>query len=64
MTTTDSLLTHFVHLLSFKSSYTKPRGSLHVVTIKTRLGKDPEVGKIFKTQASVCTMVCISRYAK
>ena len=24
MTTTDSLLTHFVHLLNFKSSYTKP----------------------------------------
>ena len=43
-------------------SFCQRIGSLHVITIKTRLGKAQEVGKILKTQASVCTMVCISRY--
>ena len=39
-------------------------GPLHVLTIKTRLGKASEVGEIPTTQTSVCAMVCISRYDK
>ena len=42
----------------------KELGPLHVLTIKTRLGKASEVGEMPATQTSVCAVVCISRHDK
>ena len=43
---------------------TKYRALVARANIETRLGKAPEIGKVLETQASVRTMVCISRHDK